>query len=70
MTWTDNHDILLCREILTVDPFVNTRKGTIQRRKLWKTIAFHLSMISEPPFKADLDQRAVRDIDTPSCRTG
>ena len=29
MTWTDNHGILLCREILTVDPFVNSRKGTI-----------------------------------------
>lgn len=61
MIWSDNHDILLCREILASDPFANTRKGTIQRGKLWKIIAHNLSGISEPPFKADLDQRSVRD---------
>ena len=29
--WTDEHDKLLCREILAVDPFIGSKKGTPQR---------------------------------------
>ena len=59
MYWTEEHDRLMCREILAVDPFTSTKKGTVQRGAKWKIIADHLLEIMEPKFKVDL--RAVRD---------
>ena len=59
MYWTEEHDRLMCREILAVDPFTGTKKGTVQRGAKWKIIADHLLDILEPKFKVDL--RAVRD---------
>ena len=55
MYWTEEHDRLICREILAVDPFTGTKKGTFQR----EAIADHLLEILEPKFK--VDSRAVRD---------
>ena len=59
MYWTEEHDRLMCREILAVDPFTGTKKGTVQRGAKWKIIADHLLDILEPKFK--VDSRAVRD---------
>ena len=59
MYWTEEHDRLMCREILAVDPFTGTKKGTVQRGAKWKIIADHLLEILEPKFK--VDSRAVRD---------
>jgi len=59
MQWTDDHDEILCREILTVDPFADTKKGTVQRGQKWKDIASKLSAIETPRFK--VDARAVRE---------
>ena len=59
MYWTEEHDRLMCREILAVDPFTGTKKGTVQRGAEWKIIADHLLEILEPKFK--VDSRAVRD---------
>ena len=59
MDWTEEHDRLMCREILAVDPFTGTKKGTVQRGAKWKIIADHLLDILEPKFK--VDSRAVRD---------
>ena len=59
MYWTEEHDRLMCREILAVDPFTGTKKGTVQRGAKWKIIADNLSEIMEPKFK--VDPRGVRD---------
>lgn len=58
MSWTEEHDTLLCREILAVDPF-DTKKGTAQRGDKWKTIADNLMAIAAPKFK--VEARSVRD---------
>jgi hypothetical protein len=59
MSWTEDHDLLLCREILNIDPFTGTKKGTIQRGNKWKEIVSNLMDIESPKFKVDC--RAVRD---------
>lgn len=60
MFWTERHDTILCREILFHNPFQN-KKSSIQRGQVWKNIAGRLVTVKEVRFKADLDQRAVRD---------
>ena len=59
MFWTEEHDLLMCHEILTVNPFTGTKKGTVQRGAKWKTIVDNLMKIESPEFK--VDTRAVRD---------
>lgn len=59
MHWTEEHDKLLCREALTVDPFTGTKKGTQARGSKWKEIVNYLTNIENPTFKVDV--RAVRD---------
>ena len=38
MEWTTAHNIMLCREVLVVDPF-QARKKTTHRAQLWQVIA-------------------------------
>ena len=52
------HDILLCRELLAINPF-KAKGKTIQRTKIWEMVVQHLEEIHEPPFKVTV--RAVRD---------
>lgn len=59
MFWTEEHNLMLCREILAVDPFTGTKKGTVQRGAKWKEIVDNLMKIEIPKFK--VDTRAVRD---------
>ena len=59
MFWTAEHDVLMCREILAVNPFTGTKKGTVQRGTKWNEIVDNLMKIENPQFK--VDQRAVRD---------
>jgi hypothetical protein len=59
MFWTEEHDIIMCREILAVDPFTGTKKGTVERGAKWTEIVDNLMKIENPKFK--VDQRAVRD---------
>ena len=58
MYWTKDHDLLLVREVLTVDPY-SQPKGSRERAKLWEEIALNLSAVSEPRFS--LSMRYVRD---------
>ena len=58
MEWTAAHDVLLCREMLAMNPFKAKRK-TIQRTKMWETIVHHLEQIEEPSFKVTV--RSIRD---------
>ena len=50
--WTEKHDMLLCREIITTDPFTDIK---------WAAIAEALVALKDidVPFRVDL--RAVRD---------
>ena len=58
MEWTTAHDVLLCREMLAINPFKAKRK-TIQRTKMWETLVHHLEQIEEPSFKVSV--RSIRD---------
>ena len=57
MEWTAAHDVLLCREMLAINPF-KAKWKTIQRTKMWETIVHHLEQI-EPSFKVSV--RSIRD---------
>lgn len=57
MYWTKDHDLLLVREVLTVDLY-SQPKGGRQRARLWEEIASNLSAVSEPLFSVSL--RSVR----------
>ena len=59
MFWTEEHDKLMCREILAVDPFTRTKKGTVQRGAKWKEVVDNLMAIDSPKFKVHV--KAVRD---------
>ena len=50
---------MLCREILVVDPFIGTKKGTVARGIKWKEVAENLKKIQQGYSK--VDKRAVRD---------
>ena len=50
--------MLLCREMLATNPF-QAKRETIQRAKMWETIAQHLEEIDEPTFKVTV--RSFRD---------
>lgn len=50
MEWTMARDILLCREMLAINPF-KAKGKTIQRTKIWETVVQHLEEIEEPPLQ-------------------
>ena len=58
MYWTKEHDHLLVREVLTVDPY-SQPKGSRERAKLWEEIASNLNAVSVPRFSVSV--RSVRD---------
>ena len=59
MVWTEVHDELLCREILGVNVFTGTKKGTTKRSATWAEVVENLSNVEAVRFK--VDNRAVRD---------
>ena len=58
MNWTYEHDVMLCREILVIEPF-NFKYGSRERGQAWEKIAQNLNQGLAPKF--NVDQRAVRD---------
>ena len=58
MNWTYEHDVMLCREILVIEP-PNFKYGSRERGQAWEKIAQNLNQRSAPKF--NVDQRAVRD---------
>ena len=58
MEWTEEHDILLGREILLLDPF-KAKPRTNLRGQIWTKIAGALNGLKEPKFV--VSQRSVRD---------
>ena len=58
MFWTYDHEAILCREVVNVNPYT-TKKGSTQRSSMWKKIADTLNKCSVPKFR--VDKRSVRD---------
>jgi len=58
MYWTSKHDVLLCREIVSENPY-KTRKGSSQKSEMWDKIANSVNTCSKPVFA--VDKRSVRD---------
>ena len=58
MYWTREHDVLLCREVVSENPF-KARKGSSQRSESWDRIANTLNTCPKPVFA--VDKRSVRD---------
>ena len=55
MVWSEKHDILLCREVISTDPFTDIKKGTTQRNAKWTAIAEVLVSVRDidVPFRVD-----------------
>ena len=59
MEWTEDHDVLLLREILASDLF-SFKKGSVARGERWESIAETLNEVKTLSFHVK-DKRAVRD---------
>ena len=57
--WTENHDLLLMREMLISDLFLY-KKGSTNRGLVWDSIVENLNLIETPVFGLK-DKRSVRD---------
>ena len=61
MEWTQYHDLVLCRELLVINPF-QAKYKTTARAKLWVQAAENLAKTtSRPAFKKSFDKRAVQE---------
>ena len=60
MEWTTAHNIMLCREVLVVDPF-QAKKKTTHRAQLLQVIAENFKKMESPKFKPTLTKRSVQD---------
>ena len=59
MVWNTVRDEMLCREMLVVDPFIRTKKGTVERGTEWEEVADNLNKIQQVYVK--VDKQALRD---------
>ena len=59
MEWTDDHDILLLREMIASELF-QFKKGSPDRGKIWESIQERLSKLDNPKFVIK-EKRGVRD---------
>ena len=59
MEWTEDHDVILLREILASDLF-SFKKGSFARRERWESITEKLNQVKTLSFHLK-DKRAVRD---------
>ena len=58
MLWTDEHDELLCHEVLLIEPY-QKKPSTRKRGQTWTTIAENHNSILKPKF--NVSQRSVRE---------
>ena len=58
MNWTPLHDLVLCKEIIFVNPY-SAKKKSIQRSALWQKIAENLNTVKDPCFI--VEKWSVRD---------
>ena len=57
MVWSYENDDLLRREILVIDSFTGTKRGTVAKRSKWQEVPDNLNKIQQVYFK--VDKRAV-----------
>ena len=58
LVWSTNHDMLLCREILVVEPY-RFKVGTRERGQAWDKVSCALNLVEGLRFV--VDQRDVRE---------
>ena len=58
MEWTEQHDNILCQEILVLESF-KAKKGSIARGQIWVNIANNLNSLQHPQFR--VTKRSVRE---------
>ena len=58
MFWSNEHDVLLCQEVVNLNPFTS-KKGSTQRSGMWEKIATILNQCTELRFR--VDKWSVRD---------
>ena len=58
MEWTEQHENILCQEILVLEPF-KAKKGSIARGQIWDKIANNLNSLQHPQFR--VTKRSVRE---------
>ena len=58
MKWSEEHDLMLCRDVLVVEPYKYPKQSK-ERGELWGEIALNLNGISSPKFS--VSKRSVRD---------
>ena len=59
MEWTDEHDVLMLREMIVSDVF-SFKKGSVSRGDAWDSIAEKLNQIDSPQCRSK-DKRGVRE---------
>ena len=58
MKWSEEHDLMLCREVLALEPFKYPKQSK-ERGEIWGEVAVSLNGTSSPKFK--VSKRSVRD---------
>ena len=58
MEWTEQHDNILCQEILVLEPF-KAKKGSIARGQIWDKIANNLNSLQHHQFR--VTKRSIRE---------
>ena len=58
MEWTEQHENILCQEILVLEP-LKAKKGSIARGQIWVKIANNLNSLQHPQFR--VTKRSVRE---------
>ena len=52
MVWSTSHDVLLCREILVIEPY-RYKVGTRERGQAWDKVASALNLVEGLRFLVD-----------------
>ena len=60
MKWTQCHDLVLCQELLVLNPF-EAKYKTMARAKLWDQANENLVKTTRRVFKKSLDKQAVQE---------
>ena len=52
MEWSDKHDLVLCREVLVMEPYQHPHRSK-EKGDIWNQIAVNLSGLDHPKFKVN-----------------
>ena len=58
MYWTEQHNIILCREVVFENPYIY-KKGSLHRSETWKKIVDVLNKCASQQF--NVDHRTIQD---------